>query len=528
MLQVYDRVLRSNSLETLLFLTLFTLIGVTLFCYFESWRSRELAKTGAYIFDRYCNEVNQRSLAIKPLNTFSRVPGRVELSSVQSFLSGPGFLALIDLPFAPLFFLVIWVIHPAMLGLCLAGAMLLLVIAAYSEKSAASAVRKQSDTRHALEQKSQTFENGADFIVASGLVKKFSDSYQYSARQHLKANLNVLSKNALARGFSRLVRLILQISIIGLGAVLVIRGEMTPGALIASSIISARALAPVDQIIGAWSELSNVRQAIGALSKFSTINTGYQRERLEITEHELSVSNLSFRYPRSAHPTFANLSFSLSRGQILGLCGQSGTGKTTLCQVILGMREATGGRIFLGTTPINEINRAQFGEIVGYLPQSSTLFDGTLAENISSFSSSIDRARVIDVCKIVGIFSYISSLKEEYDTLIGRKGIMLSGGQRKLVCLARAIYHQPKLLVLDEPSASLDQASRETLVDAILTLAKNDTSIILVTHNQTMRDICDLSLTMMSDRARLEPMNPIVSSATNVSQLSTETAHTYE
>jgi ATP-binding cassette subfamily C protein/ATP-binding cassette subfamily C protein EexD len=338
----------------------------------------------------------------------------------------------------------------------------------------------------AAQRRSETALRNAEVVHAMGMLPALLRRWHADNDRALEQHAQASDRGAAIVGMAKFLRLFIQVGILGLGAYLVLRGELTGGGMIAGSILLSRALAPVEQAIGAWKGL------VAARASFERLQALLRRHRqappalrLPVPEGRISVERLVFTPPGSDRPILKSLDFELMAGEVLAVVGPSGSGKSTLCRLIAGIWAPASGHVRLDGAEVHAWERADFGRHVGYLPQDVELFAGTVRDNIARMADAPDEA-VIEAARLAGAHAMILRLRDGYATEIGPHGAVLSGGQRQWIGLARAMFGKPRLVVLDEPNASLDQAGEAALIDAIGRLKARGTTVILVAHRPSL------------------------------------------
>ena len=499
MLQVYDRVLSSSQLATLILVSLFTLVGLIGFGLFDALRSRMLAQTGAMIARRYTPDVFRMSLGLAKTNSAQSTKLLRDLKQVQSFIGSSSVVPFFDGPFAPLFLALIFVLHWSIGVLTLLGGVILFAIAWASDHYARQ--RAQIARSSGLESMTiaEGFTAGADYLESAGMV-------DLAVKRHTKienqSQMLLLSGQAItgpAASISKTIRLVFQSAALGLGAYLVIRPDIafTPGGMIAGTILMARALSPVEQSINTWRGFRAAKESFDALKQLAEKQPS---ERTEILMPppigKVSVAGIAYTHRGAKDSLVHSASFEIAPSNALAIVGASGAGKTTLCRLLTGVEKPVRGSIRIDGAELINWNKSQLGSTVGYLPQSPVFFDGTIAENISRFGEPLSDADIIAASTSVGAHQLILQLPDGYSTVIGPRGARLSGGQAQMIGLARANFRKPKVLILDEPTAHLDIETRREF-DAFLKASLSDgQTLIISTHDKAVVAACDLVLVM--------------------------------
>ncbi len=497
MLQVYDRVLASRSEETLV--ALFTLIAGLFFLYgvFEYARGRVIARAGARAQAELGNEVFLESLersALKKRNARGRV---ADLDALRTFSGSPVLLALFDIPWTPIFVAAIFLFHPALGWLAVIGGGILIMVALLNQALTA----KKSALGAAQSNAAQSFTHAAtersDVIWAQGMQDAIVTRYERMQATAMDLSLRANDWIGSFSSFTKAFRLFLQSAVLAVGAWLVLQQQLTPGAMIASSILLGRALAPVDVIIGQWSAVQRARRAWADVK--SLLADRPERPAptdLPTPEGRLAVHNVSVVARPGDPPILNRISFDVAPGEALGIIGRSGAGKSTLARVVTGLLTPAVGEVRLGGATLSQYGPKTLGAHIGYLPQEVRLFQATVAENIAHMETEPDAARVVAAAKKARVHDVILSLPDGYDTQIDDGTVQLSGGQKQRLALARALYRDPVLLILDEPNSALDADGSEALNSAVIEMKEAGKSVLIMTHRPTAIQSCDKLLVL--------------------------------
>ena len=497
MLQVYDRVLSSRSVETLIMLTLVVVFLFMIMGGLELVRSRILVRVGNK-FDTSINSrlysamfrrsvVAQGQQSAQPLN---------DLTSLRQFLTGNGLFAFFDAPWVPVYLGVLFLFHP-WLGLFATGAgIVLLLLAIANEKSTKTLLAEASSEHIKAQELANSNLRNAEVLHAMGMLSGIMGRWANKHHTFLAKQSRASDRAGALTNASKVLRLLFQSLILGLGAFLVLQGDMTPGMMIAGSIIMGRALAPIDQMIGSWKGFVSARGAYGRLNELLTqIPDDQRRMSLPAPQGNLSVESVAAAPPGLRMATIRGINFSVPRGEHIGIIGPSASGKSTLARVLLGIWPAQVGNVRLDGAEITQYNRDELGPHIGYLPQDIELFDGTISENIARFGE-VDPQRVVEASRKAGVHDMILELPNGYDTYISSTSGALSGGQRQRVGLARALYGGPVLVVLDEPNSNLDDAGERHLAEAIRQLKSEGVTLFVISHRTSVLRNMDKLLVM--------------------------------
>jgi PrtD family type I secretion system ABC transporter len=498
MLQVYDRVLPSRSLATLAGLSVMLLAAYLLQGFLDAVRSRMLARIGA-LFDAALQEPIYRAIASLPLKGagLSAVmqPMR-DLEQVRGFLSGMGPTAFLDIPWIPIFVVALFIFHPLIGVAATAGAGLIIattLIAERQSKTFAQAAAERAAQRATL---AEATARNAEAIHALGMRDRFVQEWRRLNEAFIAETTRMRDIEADIGAFAKMLRYVLQSAILGLGAALVVADQASGGIMIASSIIMGRALAPVEVVLGTWKQLVGARQAVDRLKV--TLQTNGEPPVPAIVlprpSRSLAVQELSVVPPGSRQLVTRNVSFALPAGTGMALLGASGSGKSSLAKAIAGIWQPAQGAVRLDGARLDQWNAATLGQHIGYLPQEVGLFDGTVARNISRFERGASDERIMEAAAIAGAHHLILSLPDGYATRIGDGGALLSAGQRQRIGLARALYGDPFLVVLDEPNANLDAEGEAALTRAIAIMRAKRSIVIVISHRISALAALDIAL----------------------------------
>ena len=524
MLQIYDRVLGSQSEATLVALSVLVVFLFLVMGLLDHARSRLLARIGARFQARLDRRVFQAAL-----NRASHAPGdplahsaQRDLQSIQQYWSSPIAAAVMDMPWAPVFLGAIFIFHPLLGWFALVGGAFLVVLALINQRVSKAPVLHSNSTAIAAEHMADRLKTEAEVLRALGMTGAAFQRWEGARNKALAAGV---ASSDISGGFSsttKTVRLFLQSAILGLGAWLVLQGELTAGAMIAGSIILGRALAPIEQAIGQWALLTRAREGRDNLSALLSLQPPEPpRTTLPRPRALLEVDGLTILLPGSPNPILRNVSFRLEPGQALGIIGPSGAGKSTLGRALVGAIRPAGGKIRLDGAELDQFDPDVLGGHLGYLPQNVTLFDATVTENIARLSPQPDPEKVVAAAKAAAAHEMILRLPKGYDTQLAPGSAQLSGGQVQRVGLARALFGNPVLLVLDEPNSNLDNDGSVALNAAIRRIKAEGGSVIVIAHRPAAIQECDMLL-MLEDGMRRafgprdEVLRGIVKNATEI------------
>lgn len=504
MLQVYDRVLHSRSETTLVMITVIALAGLAIYAVLEWVRSRVLVRAGLR-FD----EMIAKALFNRVVTTTIRQPsGKSEfvlgdVDRLREFLTGSGLIAICDVPWVPIFIFVCFLFHPLVGYVALAGAIIVFALALANEFMTKKTLNEASGLGQSAQHFATTTLQNIEAIRALGMENSLRSRWHDMHRGMLEKQAVASDHAGAIQSVSKFVRMGLQTLILGVGAYLVLEGEISPGSMIACSILMGRALQPVDQVVGQWKQFVGARQAYSRLSQiFNQVPGEEEKTQLPTPTGLISVSNLAVVPPGGRAPLLQGVSFEAVPGEAVALVGPSGAGKSSLMRALVGIWPAAAGSIRLDGAELQHWDPDMLGKHMGYLPQSVELFNGTVAENISRFQVGAKDADVLAAAQQARVHQMIQNLPDGYNTQIGVGGRSLSGGQRQRIGLARALYGNPALIILDEPNANLDSEGEEALFQIIQELKGQRKAILFVSHKMSLVSLAEKSLILADGRMR--------------------------
>ncbi len=503
MLQIFDRVLASQHYETLVFLTILAIFALIVFGLLDMCRGQILIYTANWLDKK-----------LGPI-AFSKTPDQLllgnkaarqslpDLTNLRTFLSSPTLMTLFDLPWAPVFILVIFLLHPILGILATFGAIVLFSIALLNQYLTKKLLDEANESLIQSNAHTQSTLNNAEVIQAMGMLPAIITRWQASNEIGSALASLAAKRTGMLLSASKSIRMILQVLMLATGAYLVVTNQLTAGGMIAGSILMSRALAPIEQGLTAWKSLMTSRQAYLRLKKFFDFpEVRTSTMPLPAPKGLISIEKMYYRLPQSNKFILEPISLNIGAGELVSIIGPSAAGKTSLARLIVGALKPTEGFIRLDNADVFTWERESFGKHIGYLPQSIELFSGTVSENIARMEEPEPQA-VIEASKIAGVHDLILQFSDGYDTFLLDQGRQLSGGQRQRIALARALYKRPRVLVLDEPNASLDEAGFSALKNAVAWLKKEKVTTILITHNKELLDLMDKIMVLHSGKVML-------------------------
>jgi PrtD family type I secretion system ABC transporter len=526
MLQVYDRVLTSGSVPTLLALSLIVLVMYLYYGILEQVRARVMNR----IARRFDEAVRPRVFDAMAKMALLRVPGvggqpLSDLLTIRQFVGGQGPLAFFDIPWVPAYLLIIFMLH-SWLGIAgLAAAILIFCLAILTERATKAPLAEASAALTRANILTDEVRRNTEAMFALGMRSALRQKWDGLQQQALDQHTLASDKGGRYGTASRVVRLLVQSGILALGAYLAIHGEISPGGIIAASIIMSRGLAPIEQAVGNWQQFQSFRKAVSRLSDVLTkVPAEQERMRLPDPKGSLEVENLTVGIKGHDKPLLHNLNFKVQPGQGLGVIGPTGAGKSTLARVLVGVVPPNVGSVRLdGATP-EQRSTEDLGRVVGYLPQDVQLFDGTVAQNISRFTEKPEPEAIVAAAQLANVHELIMRLPQGYDTPLGENGARLSAGQRQRVALARALYGNPAMLVMDEPNSNLDAEGEAALDRAIRSSMARGASVVVVAHRPSALHAVHAVLVLSEGRqVAFGPRDEVLSKVTRSSNKSGQT-----
>jgi len=497
MLQIYDRVIPSKSIETLIGISILALLLFAVHGLLDLIRSRILLRIGHSLDEQLSPRVFT-VITRMPLSNHNDGQGLQplrDLEQIRSFFASGGPIAFFDLPWLPVYLVICFVFHPLIGYAALAGAIILTILAILIETLSRASLRTTVEHAVARNNLAEASRRNAEVLAAMGMTKRIASIWNDHNQKHMAAHSRASDIASTLGGISKIFRIALQSAVLGVGAYLVIFGEASAGIIIASSIISARALAPVDIAIGNWKGFVSARQS---WHRLTSILRAFPLEEdvlaLRKPVNSLSVEDLSVAPPGEKRLVVRNVSFELQAGSALGVIGPTATGKSTLARALVGIWGPVYGKVRLDDAALDQWSSDALGRHIGYLPQDIELFDGNVVQNIARFDPAPQAEAIIAAAEAAGVHQMILALPNGYATRIGEGGLALSGGQRQRIALARALYGDPFLVVLDEPNANLDADGEQALTNAILSVRKRGGIAIIVAHRPSALAAVDFVL----------------------------------
>ena len=498
MLQVYDRVLGSGSEETLVALSLLVVFAYGVMGVLDYTRGRIMARVGARFQDdldrRVFDAVVRKSAVAPDIKTNASL---ADLEAVQRTITSPVLMAAFDLPWTPIFFAAIFVFHAWLGYLALAGGAVLVVIAIANQYLSRGAQARAAMAGQQAAGMSDQIRTEAEMVQAMGMRDAAFTRWQKARSEALAGQVRAADVGGTFTSMTKTIRLFLQSAMLGMGAYLVLQNELTPGAMIAGSILLGRALAPVEMGLNQWPVVQRgVTGWQNLVSLLGAVAPEPPRTELPKPRAKLVAKNLTVVPPGEKQASLKSISFSVEPGQAVGVIGPSGAGKSTLARTLTGVWRPAGGSVRLDGAALEHYGSETLGRHIGYLPQRVSLFDGTIAQNIARLLDAPDDAKVVAAAKMAAAHEMILELTDGYDTMITAGQIRLSGGQMQRIGLARALYDDPVILVLDEPNSNLDNDGSQALNQAIRAMKASGRSVLIMAHRPAAIQECDTLLVL--------------------------------
>jgi len=497
MLQVYDRVVASRSLETLLFLTLIMLFMFGVMGTLEWVRSRILVRISnqldQYLSQRVYSAMFELGIRAPNQRTSQALS---DLTSLRQFMTGNGLIAFFDVPWLPVYIGILFLFHPAFGWFAIAAAVILLCVAVINERSTKKLLAEANGENVKAQMLATSNLRNAEVLHAMGMLPSIMGRWYQQHQTFLGKQTEASDKAGIFSNMSKVLRMVFQSSILGLGAYYVVLNEMSPGMMIAGSILLGRALAPLDLLINSWAGFNNARAARGRLDELLAVIPANQRNMaLPSPQGHVTIENLLVIPPGSKKPALRGVNISVLSGEQVGIVGPSAAGKSTLARAMLGIWPSSGGAVRIDGAEIQHYNADELGPHIGYLPQDIELFNGSVSENIARFGE-VDADKIVAAAKKAGVHDLILRLPDAYDTVIGADSGALSGGQRQRIGLARALYNSPKVIVLDEPNSNLDEQGESALANTMQILKQEGATVFVISHRTSILRHIDKLLVM--------------------------------
>ena len=493
MLNVYDKAVGNNSVSTLAALSVITAILFIALGLMETFRSRLLAAVSVKLDHLLGPDTYERTFlnAVNVGSTRASTRPLQDLTALRQFLTGNGILAVCDAPWLPIYLIILFLFHPLLGWMGVVSAIVILCVALINQRLTTTTITEANNLAAASDGLTLRILRNAEAAAAMGMMPAFKSNWWRLESEVLAKQEAASRKAAIFNSLTKTLRLAIQSAAIGAGAYLVLEQEISPGMIIAGSILIGRALQPVELAVGVWKGFLDAYEQYQRLNEV-TANIPLAEEKMSLPalEGRISARNAAIVPPGAQKPTVFNINFDIPAGETVMLLGASGAGKSTLIRGILGLWRTAMGELRLDGAEPMAYNRSEIGPQIGYLPQDIELLEGTVAQNICRFAD-VDSDLVVEAARDAGVHDFILTLPNGYDTVIGGLGGMLSPGERQRIALARALYKRPKLVVLDEPNSNLDDRGDAALHQAIQMLKVEGSTVIVISHRKTVMPLAD-------------------------------------
>ena len=503
LLQIYDRVMPSRSADSLLVLTLIVLVAVIALAMLDTLRNSMLVHLAAWIDRCVGGEVLAAEIvAAKQRGRPKSSRAIRHLAAVRDFIGGPHIVPLFDIPWTPLFLLVLFLMHPWLGAIALTGVVLLFGISMLNDWFSKRAVADATDTGSAAADAADEASRNADVIEAMGMRDQVVQRWVQFRSSATEAELGVATRAILFGSLSKLVKLVLLVATLATAAYLIVTNSLSAGGVIAAMLLFRRSIGPWQRAVGSWNSFIKARRGMRKLEEhLGQLDVAGNREPVFDHARGLVLEGVRVEVPGRRDPLLSEVTLSVNPGEAVALLGPTASGKTTLARMMAGNVAPGAGEVSLGGVSLSAADRAAVGPLIGYLPQTVDLFSGTIAENIARLTAAPLDA-VITAAKLAGVNRMIRAMPEQFETRIGEGGARLSGGQRQRIGLARAVFGEPVLVILDEPDANLDARGRRAVTRAIRELKKRNAMVVLITHQSGV--LQDIDRTYELKEGRLE------------------------
>lgn len=497
-IQLFDRVLSSGSSATLVVLTTAVAGAIAAAAIIEDIRARLLVALGLNFDSQLATQLFERQIEAQAAHGGAQMIR--DLDTVRHVLTGSGTLSLFDLPWCPLFVAACFYLHPLLGITTLFGVVIVIGLAVLNQWMVSGPLEGSGRKTEQSYRLTEDAIANAETVRAMGMLPELSGRWRELRSEAIASQADASTRNASISSLIKLIRYALQVAIMAAGAWLAVTREISPGALFAASLICTRALLPIDQIVGVWRQLLAAWEALGRVEASLALPAIPKSMKLPRPEGRVIAEGLTYKIPGAPAPTISNVSFMVEPGEALGVVGPSAAGKSTLARLIVGALRPTGGSVRLDGAETWAWERSDFGTFTGYVSQNIELFGGTIAENIARFKNS-DPLAIVAAARLAGVHEMILGLPKGYETHLTPTGAPLSGGQRQRIALARAVFGEPKLIVLDEPNSNLDGEGEAALLTMLAALKARGTTVLMIAHRPSILARLDKVLVLRNGTA---------------------------
>jgi len=490
MLQIFDRVLSSQSYDTLIFLTILAIFALLIMSVLDGARSRVLLKVSHWIDNSLSPFAFANTAEISLRDPRYTRQSLRDISSIREFLCGMDILSLFDSPWTIIYLVVVYMLHPVLGMVATAGVVVLILISLINEYATRKVVADANQENMATQVIVESVLSNAESVKAMGMLDSVVRKWFNQNEKVLESQGKASARSTFFISMAKFFRMALQIAILGTGAFFVVKGQITGGAMIAASILTSRAMAPVERVIVTWKHFLNVRQAYKRVNEFLKNRTPFDKAPfLTDPKGSLEIENLYYRPEGADDPIIKGVNMRVTAGDTLAIIGPSGAGKSTLARLMLGIWDASHGHVSLDGCNVAHCDRTEFGHHIGYCPQDVRLFVGSVKDNIARMAEEFEDEDVVAAAKLAGAHEMILGLPSGYNTLVGQ--FSLSGGQQQRIALARAMFRHPCFVVLDEPNSNLDEEGNLALTKMLVAAKESSRTMIIITHQPSYLQVVD-------------------------------------
>jgi ATP-binding cassette subfamily C protein len=497
-LQILDRVLSSNSMETLLMLSIIMIVVYIILAFLQIIRSFIFTQISNWLDSKLSSPLLESSITYDAKTKGSQ--NLRDLQTIKSFITGQAVTHLFDAPWAIVYFIVIFFIHWINGFIVLAGAAILLTLALLNEKLTKKQIEKSNEMNVVSMRKVDVISRNAEVVKAMGMKIDMTNSWQKINKELTKITTSLAVRSAIITNITKSIRLLIQMAVMAVGAILVIKAKMSAGGIIATSILTGKALAPFDQAVTIYKALINVKKSYSRLSESLKTHED-KEEKLQLPEPkgEIHLDNIFYKIPNTDQIIIKGINITINPGEIIGIIGPSGSGKTTLARLMTNVLTPHKGSVRLDGADLTNQDSEEVGKYIGYLPQDIELFEGTIKDNIARMKEKVKAEEIIEAAKFAVIHDLIIKLPKSYET----NALNLSAGQRQRIGLARAFFRKPKFVVLDEPNSNLDTEGENALMQTINNARIEQITTIIISHRPTILNVADKILVIHDGQAKI-------------------------
>jgi PrtD family type I secretion system ABC transporter len=497
-LQILDRVLSSNSMETLLILSIIMIVVYAILAFLQIVRSFIFTQISNWLDSKLSSPLLESSITYDAKTKGSQ--NLRDLQTIKSFITGQAVTHLFDAPWAIVYFIVIFFIHWINGFIVLAGAAILLILALVNEKLTKKQIEKSNEMNILSMKKVDVISRNAEVVKAMGMKIDMTNSWQKINKELTKITTSLAVRSAIITNITKSIRLLIQMAVMAVGAILVIKAKMSAGGIIATSILTGKALAPFDQAVTIYKALINTKKSYSRLSENLKTHED-KEEKLELPEPqgEIQLDKIFCKIPNTDQTVIKGINIKINPGEIIGIIGPSGSGKTTLARLMTNVLTPDKGSVRLDGSDLTNQDSEEIGKYIGYLPQDIELFEGTIKDNIARMKEKVKAEEIVEAAKFAGIHDLIIKLPKSYET----NALNLSAGQRQRIGLARAFFRKPKFVILDEPNSNLDTEGENALMNTIGNARKEKITTIIISHRPNILNIVDKILVLHDGEAKI-------------------------